>query len=79
MRKPGFEPGSSAWKAPILTTRLFTHAYLPINLNLLKGLHEIILETVDCRVHSRETDRLRIVLIQSYLILLLINLYLIIL
>ena len=47
MRKPGFEPGSSAWKAPILTTRLFTHAYLPINLNLLKGLHEIILGTVD--------------------------------
>ena len=27
MREPGFEPGSTAWKAAILTTRLFAHAY----------------------------------------------------
>ncbi|TNV83434.1 hypothetical protein FGO68_gene11508 [Halteria grandinella] len=33
MRQPGFEPGSTAWKAAILTTRLLTHAYYP-NFNI---------------------------------------------
>jgi hypothetical protein len=26
MRQPGFEPGSIAWKATILTTRLLAHS-----------------------------------------------------
>ena len=28
LRHPGFEPGSTAWKAAILTTRLITHDLL---------------------------------------------------
>lgn len=34
MRGPGFEPGSSTWKAEILTTELPTHNKTIINLVL---------------------------------------------
>lgn len=37
MNYPGFEPGSTAWKAAILTTRLIIHIQKSFNGSLLRN------------------------------------------